>query len=109
MHAYSSYDPERRRRAIERGRRSSSRGHQDGARPAGPARTARSRGRGAPGKDGRRGAAGSSAEALRVEESVILVDTNAWIHHLRKADQRLVRFLGEQRVRTCDVVIGELL
>lgn len=40
---------------------------------------------------------------------MILVDTNAWIHHLRKADQRLARFLVDQRVRTCDVVIGELL
>jgi predicted nucleic acid-binding protein len=44
-----------------------------------------------------------------MEEGVILVDTNAWIHHLRKADVRLVGFLIEQRVRTCDVVIGELL
>jgi predicted nucleic acid-binding protein len=40
---------------------------------------------------------------------VILVDTSAWIHHLRRKDFRLVRFLLEQRVRTCDVVIGELL
>jgi len=40
---------------------------------------------------------------------VILVDTNAWIHHLRRRDARLVRFLLEQRVHTCDVVIGELL
>jgi predicted nucleic acid-binding protein len=40
---------------------------------------------------------------------VILVDTNAWIHHLRRSDSRLVRFLDEQRVHTCDVVIGELL
>jgi predicted nucleic acid-binding protein len=44
-----------------------------------------------------------------LEEGVILVDTNAWVHHLRKTDPRLVRFLTEQRVRTCDVVIGELL
>lgn len=44
-----------------------------------------------------------------MEEAVILVDTNAWIHHLRKADARLSRFLIEQRVRTCDVVIGELM
>jgi predicted nucleic acid-binding protein len=44
-----------------------------------------------------------------VEEDVILVDTNAWIRHLRKADARLVTFLNEHRVRTCDVVIGELL
>jgi len=40
---------------------------------------------------------------------VILVDTNAWVHHLRRRDARLVRFLSEQRVRTCDVVVGELL
>jgi predicted nucleic acid-binding protein len=40
---------------------------------------------------------------------VILVDSSAWIHHLRRADAGLVRFLREQRVRTCDVVLGELL
>jgi predicted nucleic acid-binding protein len=40
---------------------------------------------------------------------VILVDTNAWIDHLRKPDLRLMEFLRAQRVRTCDVVIGELL
>ena len=40
---------------------------------------------------------------------MILVDTNAWVQHLRKGDARLVRFLLEQRVRTCDVVVGELL
>ena len=40
---------------------------------------------------------------------MILVDTNAWVHHLRKSDSRLVLFLSQQRVRTCDVVIGELL
>lgn len=39
---------------------------------------------------------------------MILVDTNAWIHHLRRTDARLVQFLSEQRVRTCDVVMGEL-
>jgi predicted nucleic acid-binding protein len=39
---------------------------------------------------------------------VILVDTNAWIAHLRKKDPRLVAFLSEHRVRTCDVVLGEL-
>jgi predicted nucleic acid-binding protein len=39
---------------------------------------------------------------------VILVDTNAWIHFLRRGDPRLSRFLVEQRVRTCDVVVGEL-
>jgi predicted nucleic acid-binding protein len=42
-------------------------------------------------------------------EGVILVDTNAWVSHLRAADARLVRFLLEGRVRTCDVAIGELL
>ncbi|MET0793559.1 MAG: PIN domain-containing protein [Polyangiaceae bacterium] len=40
---------------------------------------------------------------------MILVDTNAWINHLRKRDSRLVSFLSQQRVRTCDVVVGELL
>ena len=40
---------------------------------------------------------------------MILVDTNAWVHHLRKSDPRLVRFLLQQRVRTCDGVVGELL
>lgn len=40
---------------------------------------------------------------------MILVDTNAWVSHLRAADARLVQFLLEGRVRTCDVVIGELL
>jgi predicted nucleic acid-binding protein len=40
---------------------------------------------------------------------MILVDTNAWINHLRKRDSRLILFLSEQRVRTCDVVVGELL
>jgi predicted nucleic acid-binding protein len=40
---------------------------------------------------------------------VILVDTNAWIHHLRNADPRLSGFLRQQRVRSCDVVIGELM
>ncbi|MBS2022519.1 MAG: PIN domain-containing protein [Deltaproteobacteria bacterium] len=40
---------------------------------------------------------------------MILVDTNAWIRHLRARDAKLVRFLIEQRVHTCDVVLGELL
>lgn len=40
---------------------------------------------------------------------MILVDTNAWVDHLRKKDTRLVEFLEQQRVRTCDIVIGELL
>jgi predicted nucleic acid-binding protein len=44
-----------------------------------------------------------------VEEGVILVDTNAWIRHLQRADSKLVEMLLAQRVRTCDVVIGELL
>jgi predicted nucleic acid-binding protein len=44
-----------------------------------------------------------------VDEAVILVDTSAWIHHLRKKDVRLVGFLSEHRVRTSDVVLGELL
>jgi predicted nucleic acid-binding protein len=40
---------------------------------------------------------------------VILVDTNAWVSHLRRSDALLVTFLSQQRVRTCDVVVGELL
>jgi len=40
---------------------------------------------------------------------VILVDTNAWVNHLRRMDPRLVDFLTQQRVRTSDVVVGELL
>ena len=40
---------------------------------------------------------------------MILVDTNAWVHHLRRKDARLVQFLMQQRVRTCDIVVGELL
>jgi len=40
---------------------------------------------------------------------MILVDTSAWVNHLRKRDSRLVLFLSQQRVRTCDVVVGELL
>jgi predicted nucleic acid-binding protein len=39
---------------------------------------------------------------------LILVDTNAWVQHLRRRDARLVEFLVQQRVRTCDVVLGEL-
>ena len=39
---------------------------------------------------------------------MILVDTNGWVNHLRKRDARLVAFLSQQRVRTCDVVVGEL-
>jgi len=40
---------------------------------------------------------------------LILVDTNAWIHHLRTKDPQLVQFLLDERVHTCDVVIGELM
>jgi predicted nucleic acid-binding protein len=40
---------------------------------------------------------------------LILVDTNAWVAHLRAKDPRLTAFLLQQRVHTCDVVIGELL
>jgi predicted nucleic acid-binding protein len=43
-----------------------------------------------------------------VEADVILVDTNAWVRHLREADAHLMHLLREGRVRTCDVVIGEL-
>ena len=40
---------------------------------------------------------------------MILVDTNAWIRHLRAKDLRLSAFLLQQRVHVCDVVIGELM
>ncbi|HEY4393384.1 MAG TPA: PIN domain-containing protein [Polyangia bacterium] len=40
---------------------------------------------------------------------MILVDTNAWIRHLHASDPHLVRLLLEQRVHTCDVIVGELL
>jgi predicted nucleic acid-binding protein len=40
---------------------------------------------------------------------VILVDTNAWVSHLRTRDASLVRLLDDGRVVTCHVVIGELL
>ena len=39
---------------------------------------------------------------------MILVDTSTWVRHFRVADPRLVRLLGDLRVVTCDVVIGEL-
>lgn len=39
---------------------------------------------------------------------MILVDTNAWIRHLRAKDPLLVRLLLEERVHTSDVVVGEL-
>ena len=38
-----------------------------------------------------------------------MVDTNAWIQHLRVRDPTLVKYLSEQRVHTTEVVIGELL
>lgn len=40
---------------------------------------------------------------------MILVDTNAWVEHLRRADTALIALLRRHSVRTCDVVIGELL
>lgn len=40
--------------------------------------------------------------------ALILVDTHAWLRHLRVRDPHLVRLLLEQRVHTSDVVIGEL-
>ena len=39
---------------------------------------------------------------------MILVDTNAWVAHIRRADRRLVGLLEQNRVFTCDVVLGEL-
>jgi predicted nucleic acid-binding protein len=40
---------------------------------------------------------------------VILVDTNAWVAHARRADVRLAGFLEDNRVVACDVVTGELM
>lgn len=40
---------------------------------------------------------------------MILVDSSAWIRHLRRPDVRLQTFLAQQKVHTCDVVVGELL
>ncbi|MBI2893314.1 MAG: PIN domain-containing protein [Deltaproteobacteria bacterium] len=40
---------------------------------------------------------------------MILVDTNAWVDHLRRSDPRLIGFLRSSRAVTCDVVMGELL
>jgi len=40
---------------------------------------------------------------------VILADTNAWVAHVRRSDDRLVRLLLEARIVTCAVVVGELL
>lgn len=40
---------------------------------------------------------------------MILVDTNAWVTHVRSSDPGLVHLLEQSRVVTCDVVIGELL
>lgn len=39
---------------------------------------------------------------------MILVDTNAWVAHIRRADRRLIGLLEQNRVFTCDVVLGEL-
>ena len=39
---------------------------------------------------------------------MILVDSNAWISHLRARDDILVHHIRQQRVVTCDVVVGEL-
>jgi predicted nucleic acid-binding protein len=47
--------------------------------------------------------------ARTVVGALILVDANAWISHLRKSDARLVTFLLEHRVRTCNGVVGELM
>lgn len=44
-----------------------------------------------------------------MEADLILVDTNAWIRHLRIGDSDLVHFLQRQQVHSSDVVIGELL
>ncbi len=40
---------------------------------------------------------------------MILPDASAWVAHLKRRDERLVRHLAENRVVACDVVVGELL
>ena len=40
---------------------------------------------------------------------MILADTNAWVAHIRRGDGRLVGLLEQNRVVTCDVVLGELM
>jgi predicted nucleic acid-binding protein len=39
---------------------------------------------------------------------LILADTNAWVSHLRRKDDRLATYLADDRLVTCDVVRGEL-
>src|SRR6185437_10486953 len=51
---------------------------------------------------------GPRRQALRLGAALSLVDTHAWLRHLRVRDPHLVRLLLEQRVHTSDVVIGEL-
>ena len=40
---------------------------------------------------------------------MILADTSGWILHVRKGDSRLASLLEQNRVATCDVVLGELM
>ena len=40
---------------------------------------------------------------------MILADASAWVGHLARRDARLVQHLAENRVVTCDVVVGALL
>lgn len=40
---------------------------------------------------------------------MILPDASTWVAHLKRRDDRLVRHLAENRVVTCDVVMGALL
>src|SRR5262249_42949140 len=82
--------------------------HENGARGAGAAGAAGSRSCPAARGHGGHRQARTTPETFGLGRAVILVDTNAWVHHLRRTDPRLVQFLLEQRVRTCDVVIGEL-
>lgn len=78
----------------------------------GAPRPHRARRRGAPRRSRWIGTARTAAEATPAcdeEGALILVDTNAWISHLRASDVRLERMLAENRVVTCEVVLGELL
>lgn len=39
---------------------------------------------------------------------LVIVDTNVWIHHLRKTNERLVSLLEEDRVAAHPMIIAEL-
>lgn len=108
MNAYGAYDLERESSAHGGGCRKPPGRNQDGVGRARPTGIARARGSWSSGRGRGKREASAPAQALGVQ-AVILVDTNAWVNHLRRKDARLVALLLEGRVRTTDVVVGELL